>query len=78
MMLLNPSRQRHHRCLAPHFHAIEEAHAQQRDGQTVALRNDRIDIVHGDVANAYGLKLDTISGNIVANVLRMSVAAPLV
>src|ERR1700674_5305428 len=62
--LLIPFRQRHDRSLAPDIHAIEEAHAEQGDGQAVALHDDCVDVLHGHAANAYRVELDTISEHI--------------
>src|SRR5437588_6210274 len=59
--LLIPLRQRQDRSLALHVRAIEEAHAEQGDGQAVALRDDCVDVMHGHVANAYRVELETIS-----------------
>src|ERR1700687_1465779 len=62
--LLVPLRQRQDRSLALHVRAIEEAHAEQGDGQAVALRDDCVDIMHGHAANAYRVELETISEHI--------------
>ena len=37
--------ERHGQPVAFHFHAIEEAHAEQRDRQHMAFDDDRVDIV---------------------------------
>src|ERR1022692_277182 len=62
--LLLPLRQRQDRSLAPDVHAIEEAHAEQGDGQAVVLRDDCVDVIHRHVANAHRVELETISGHI--------------
>src|SRR5256886_9620866 len=62
--LLIPLRQRQDRSLALHVRAIEEAHAEQGDGQAVALRDDCVDVMHGHVANAYRVELEMISEDI--------------
>src|SRR5437867_415457 len=59
--LLLPLRQRQDRTLAPDVDAIEETHAEQGDGQAIALRDDCVDVMHGHFANAYRVELDTIS-----------------
>src|SRR2546430_2616154 len=62
--LLISLRQRQDRSLALHVRAIEEAHAEQGDGQAVTLRDDCVDVMHGHVANAYRVELETISEDI--------------
>ena len=59
--LLIPLRLRHDRSLAPDVHAIEEAHAEQGDGQVVALHDDCVGVMNGDVANAHGVELENAS-----------------
>src|SRR5438552_18550276 len=61
---LIPLRQGHDRSVAPDVHAIEEAHSEQGDGQAVALRDDCVDVMHGDLAKAYRVELETISEHI--------------
>src|SRR5207244_3991482 len=58
--LLLPLRQRQDRSLAPDVDAIEETHAEQGDGQAIALRDDCLDVMHGHFANAYRVELETI------------------
>jgi hypothetical protein len=68
--MIDPSR--------PDVHAIEEAHAEQGDGQVVALHDDCIDVMNGDVANAHGVELETISERIAVGRLHRRLLAGVV
>src|ERR1700730_12361468 len=76
--LLITLRQRQDRSLALHVRAIEEAHAEQGDGQAVALRDDCVDVLHGHAANAYRVELETISDHIAVGLFHHELLAVVV